>query len=134
LVEDEDGDNIAVGFVTKMIIKPNGTIRFEDSTPMLPGRAYQGLVYHQGEVITVCNAGDNMADRGTSERLDVLTQTQTELAKRSPNGLRHTTAAMLGTKLLVVGGQHQITGQEVILDIVYKLDEHASQAVQGKIG
>jgi N-acetylneuraminic acid mutarotase len=39
---------------------------------------------------------------------------------------------MLGNKLLVIGGQHQIAGQEVPSDIVYELDEHASQAGQGK--
>jgi hypothetical protein len=116
----------------KIIIEPNGTIRFEDSTSMLRSRSVHGLVYHQGEVISVCDARRNVAFRGTSERLDTLTQTRTQLAERLPNGLGLVTAAILGNKLLVVGGEYQFAGQEVSSDIVYELDEHASQAGQGK--
>jgi len=64
--------------------------------------------------------------------LDTLTQTQTQLAERLPNDLRLTTSAMLDNKLLVIGGKHQIAGQEEKSDIVYELDAHVSQAGQGK--
>jgi len=68
----------------------------------------------------------------TMERLDKLTQTRTLLVERLPDNLKCTTAAMFGNKLLAIGGRHQIAGQNVYSDIVCELDEHASQAAQGK--
>jgi len=118
--------------VTKMIVEPNGTIRFEASTPMLRARYWQGVVYHQGEVLSISTGYNPVASRGTMERLDTLTQAQTELVERLPNNLCFTTAAIFNNKLVVVGGRYDIAGQVVNSDIVYELDDHASQAAQGR--
>jgi len=118
--------------VTKMIVEPNGTIRFEASTPMLQGRTVHDAVYHQGEVLSVSAEFVAAAARGTMERLDTLTQTRTLLAERLPNNLHYTTAAVLDNKLLAIGGNYRIAGHLVFSDIVYELDEHASQAGQGR--
>ena len=115
-----------------MIVEQDGTIRFEASTPMLHARNFHDAVYHQGEVISI-STYEPAASRGTMERLDTLTQTQTQLADRLPNNLYRVAAAVLGNKLLAIGGTYiDVNGQRVDSDIVYELDEHASQADQGK--
>jgi len=116
--------------VTKMIIEANSTIRFEASTPMLQDRYNHDAVYHQGEVLSISSSSGGA--QATMERLDKSTQTRTLLAERLPNNLCFTTAAMFGNKLLAIGGKHQIAGQYIDSDIVYELEEHASQAAQGK--
>ena len=118
--------------VTKMIMDQDGTIRFEASTPMLQARYDQAVVYHQGEVFSISTGIYPAASHGTMERLDILTQTRTQLAERLPNSLKCTTAAMLGNKLLVVGGEHEIDEEDIESGNIYELDEHASQAAQGK--
>ena len=114
--------------VTKMIMDQDGTIRFEASTPMLQARDYQAVVYHQGEVFSISTDWSPDESLGTIERLDKLAQTRTQLEARLPNNLFYTTATMFDNKLVVIGGRREGADS----DIMYTLDEHASQADQGK--
>jgi len=123
----------ATNEVTKMIVELNGAIRFEASTPMLQARNSLGVVYHQGEVFSISTGSGFSLSSGSVERLDTLTQTQTELEERLPNDLFFTTAAvMLDNTLLVVSGEQFVDDQGFEnSDMVYGLDEHASEAGQG---
>jgi len=124
--------NSVTNEVTKMIVEQDGTIRFEASTPMLHARYEFDAVYHQGEVISISSCSP-YEFRGMVERLDTLTQTQTQLAERLPNKLYEAAAVVLNNKLLVVGGEyHDANRYCKTSDIVYELDEDASQADQGK--
>jgi N-acetylneuraminic acid mutarotase len=49
-----------------------------------------------------------------------------------PNNLRQAAAAIFNNKLVVVGGYYNIAVQVLISDMVYELDDHASQAAQGR--
>jgi len=118
--------------VTKMIVEQDGAIDFEGCTPMLCNRDWCDAIYHQGEVISLCHYSSTGL-RGSVERLDTLTQMQTELADELPNDLFDVAAVVLVNKLLAIGGCYQdANSDEVITDIVHELDEHASQAGQGK--
>jgi len=117
--------------VTKMIIEPDGTIRFEDSTPMLLHRASHSSVYHQGEVLTV-TAYEPVNSRGTMERLDTLTQTQTLLVERLYNDMDSATVAIFNNKLHAVSGRYFDADDNIMdSDIIYELVEHESQADLG---
>jgi len=115
--------HVCTNNVTKMIIEQDGTIRFEASTPMLQARNFHGVVYHQGEVISVSSNGGTGS--GVTERLDTLTQKQAQLAERLPHHLRLAAAVMDDdNQLLTIGGIHDLAGQNVVSsDIVYQLNE-----------
>jgi len=118
--------------VTKMIIEQDGTIRFETCAPMLLARSHHAAVYYKGEVLSISIGWFPSTSEATMERLDTLTQTQTQLADRLPNCLVYMTAAVLDDKLYVLGGKQKIDGNFVASDIMYALEEHESQADQGQ--
>jgi len=114
--------------VAMMIVEPNGKIRFDASTSMRIG--YCGSpVYYQGQLFT------SSLYSGSSSKSDTLTPWRTSNLERFPNGVFSASAAVFGNKLLIIGGFHPIEGQGVlqsgISNIVYELDEQASQAPQG---
>ena len=98
--DDEEEDGVTNN-VFKMIIEQDGTIRFEDSTPMLQARYRHNAVYHQGEVLSI---GSFISDdaRRTVERLDTLTQTRMQLQTNLPVDVYHACAAVLDNKVYII--------------------------------
>ena len=111
--------------VTKMIIDQDGTISFVASTPMLHPRQSHFAIYNKGEVLSFSSISTSIV-----ERLDTLSQTQTEITEIMPNRLIMTTPMMFNDKILVIGGYDH--SQDMHSDIVYELDDHVNQADQGK--
>jgi len=120
-VRDNHGDLIidVTRNVSKMIIEQNDMIRFEVDTPMLHGRTYHNAVYNQGELFTI-GSREGFNEQAV-ERLDTLTQAQTQLRIDLPANMKDVCAAMLDNKLYVIS----------ISKEVYTLEEHASEAAQG---
>jgi len=109
----------ATNEVTKMIIELDGTILFEDGTPMLRARNDHTAIYHQGEVFSI-SSGTAEA-RSTTERLDLLTQTQTEFESMLPNQLQHMAAVCFDSNVVLVGGWQQALGKGVYSDMTFEL-------------
>jgi len=110
----------------------DGTIRFEESTPLLLGRLNHGVVYHQGEVISI--------GYSKVERLDTLSQKRTQVEEQLPNDLRFVATIIYDNKLLAIGGKSEVVvpggaggfGPFVYSDTVLQLNyEHGHQASQG---
>jgi hypothetical protein len=111
--------------VTKMIVDQDGTISFVASTPMLHPRQSHFAIYNKGEVLSFSSISTSIV-----ERLDTLSQTQSEITEKLTNELYMTTPLMFNNKFLVIGGLYP--SQDMQSDIVYELDDHVSQADQGK--
>jgi len=99
---------------------------------MLVARAYQGSVYHQGEVIHV--GSDEITGAASVERFDTLSHKQSELVDRIPNNFRGTQAIYFNNKLYSIGGfLHD--GENFVnvpTDVMYELDEDPVHAERGK--
>jgi len=118
--------------VTKMVIEQDGSIRFEECTPMLQPRGNFQAVYHHGEVFALGLGQGLGTPVGTVERLDKLSQKQTMMEMRLPNDLYHAAFAIFNDELVVVGGAFRDEKNDHTSSYsIYTLVEHASQASRG---
>ena len=116
--------------VTKMIVGPDGTIRFEASTPMLFARSTHVSTYHQGEIFSFSNEVP-INSQGIVERLNTCTKTQMQMHDESPDWY-FTAFAGLGSTLYAIAGFNDEVDRYFPTDVVYTLNTHESQPEQGQ--